>query len=312
MITDPPDPRNPTALAVIIGRAGSKGLPGKNARPLAGRPLICHTIGHALAAATIDRIIVSTDGAAIAAAAASMNVEVIDRPAALADDHATVDAAVRHAVAAAGDEHGIIVILYANVPLRPDGLIDRAVRTLIETGADSVQSYCPVGKYHPHWMVRLGDDGRIRPNVSPVPHRRQDLPAMFLPDGGVIAVTRESLFDRATDEHGWTRMKSEEGEEEFRGATDGHGWTQMKREDGEVGKEGDEEKTRHSLFHPSSSVSIRGSTLLVSDPHAFLGSDRRGIETRPGEVIDIDDEHDLALAESILRRRAEIAAVATV
>jgi len=277
----PPDPRIATALAVIIGRAGSKGLPGKNARPLAGRPLICHTIAAALRAATIDRIIVSTDGQAITSAAASMSIEVIDRPAALADDHATVDAAVRHAVTAAGDEHAIIVILYANVPVRPDGLIDRAVRTLIETGADSVQSYCPVGKHHPHWMVRLDERARVVPNVSPMPHRRQDLPAMFLPDGGVIAVTRESLFFETTDEHGWTQMKRDQ-----------------------------EQETQDSSSHQCSSVSIRGFIRSGSDPHAFLGRDRRGIETRPGEVVDIDDEHDLSLAESILRRRAEIATVA--
>jgi CMP-N-acetylneuraminic acid synthetase len=63
-------------LAVVIGRAGSKGLPGKNARALAGRPLVCHTIGAALAAATVDRVVVSTDCADIATATASMSVPV--------------------------------------------------------------------------------------------------------------------------------------------------------------------------------------------------------------------------------------------
>jgi CMP-N,N'-diacetyllegionaminic acid synthase len=181
------------ALAVIIGRAGSKGVPGKNARPLLGRPLVCHTIDHALAASEVDRVIVSTDGDAIADAARSMDVEVFSRPAELASDTATVDSAARHAVAASGSRASIIVILYANVPVRPDGLIDRAVRLLRESGADSVQSYERPGKYHPYWMVRLGERGEVtqwQPNTI---YRRQDLPPAFMPDGGVIAVTRASL-----------------------------------------------------------------------------------------------------------------------
>jgi N-acylneuraminate cytidylyltransferase len=183
-------------LAVIIGRAGSKGLPGKNWRPLAGRPLVAHTIDDALAAGSVDHVILSTDGDEIAAAGEAMGIDVIRRPAELADDHATVDAAVRHAVTAAGDGHDIIVILYANVPIRPDDLIDRAVRELRSSGADSVQSYSPVGKHHPHWMVRLDADGRVEPFIAGAgaANRRQDLPRLFIPDGGVIAVTRASLF----------------------------------------------------------------------------------------------------------------------
>src|SRR5436190_22436125 len=90
--------KKPGVLAVIIGRAGSKGLPGKNSRLLAGRPMIAHTIDDALSARTVDRVIVSTDGEAIAVAAAAMGVEVVPRPAILASDTATVDSAVRHAV----------------------------------------------------------------------------------------------------------------------------------------------------------------------------------------------------------------------
>ena len=187
-------PNNTDALAVIIGRAGSKGLPGKNALPVAGRPMICHTIKHARAARRVGRIIVSTDGAEIAQAAREMDVPVIDRPPVLAGDLATVDAAVRHAVETDGGTESIIVILYANVPVRPLDLIDRAVETLVETGADSVQSYCDVGKHHPYWMVNLDEDGRVKAHHPNTAYRRQDLPELYLPDGGVIAVTRRNLF----------------------------------------------------------------------------------------------------------------------
>lgn len=185
---------NERVLAVVIGRAGSKGVPGKNALAVAGRPMVQHAIGHAHSARLVDRVVVSTDGSAIAEAARAMDVQVIERPAALASDVAPVDATVRHAVEASGSPASIVVILYANVPIRPDGLIDRAIERLLESGADSVQSYERPGKYHPYWMVTLDESGLVRPWQENRVHRRQDLPPCFMPDGGVIAVTRTSLF----------------------------------------------------------------------------------------------------------------------
>lgn len=226
-------------LVVVIGRAGSKGLPGKNNRIVAGRPMICHSIQHALDAQNVDRVVVSTDGEAIADAARSMDVSVIMRPAQLADDHATVDAAVRHAVEEL--PYPYIVILYANIPVRPPDLIDRAVGMLRSTSADSVQSYCDVGKHHPYWMVTLDEQQAVRAHHPNTVYRRQDLPRLLLPDGGVIAVTRESLFCEAA---------------------------------------------------------VKG-----EHPHAFLGSDRRGIENPPGAVVDVDTAIDLAVAEAMLAVR---------
>ncbi|MHC4416375.1 MAG: acylneuraminate cytidylyltransferase family protein [Planctomycetota bacterium] len=225
------------ALAVVIGRAGSKGLPGKNTRVVADHPMICHTIRAALDAETVHRVVVSTDGDQIAAAAASMSVRVVRRPAQLASDTAPVAAAVRHAVDAIEADEPFIVILYANVPVRPPGLIDRAVRMLHDTGADSVQSYCDVGKHHPDWMVSLDADHRVRPLRESTVDRRQDLPRLLLPDGGVIAVTRAGL-----------------------------------------------------------------DAVAPGRPHAFLGDDRRGIETERGSVVDVDTAIDLALAEAMLAR----------
>lgn len=187
-------------LCIILARAGSKGLPGKNVAPLLGRPMIAYTIEHALAARSLDRVVVSTDGAEIAEVARLMGVEVIDRPAALAGDLATVDAAARHALQAAeavgGQRYDAVVILYGNVPLRPADLIDRAVAKLESSGADSVQSLCPVGKMHPYWMKKLGgpDGDRIEDYQPNTVYRRQDLPAVYQLDGGIIAVRRQALL----------------------------------------------------------------------------------------------------------------------
>ncbi len=185
-------------LAVIIGRAGSKGLPRKNALMVADAPMIAHTIRFARASRGIDRVIVSTDGEEIAQVARDEGVEVFLRPESVSHDTATVDAAVRHAVTASGSRAQIVVILYANVPVRPANLAERALAQLRTTGADSVQSYYRVGKTHPYWMTRLDEHGVVTQFIENRIYRRQELPPLFMPDGGVIAVRRESLF--AVDE----------------------------------------------------------------------------------------------------------------
>lgn len=187
-------------LCVIIARAGSKGLPHKNVLHLAGKPLVAWTIQHAREAQRVQQIVLSTDGPEIAQIGRDLGVEVIIRPDELANDTATVDSAVRHAVqaveASATQPFDAVVVLYGNVPLRPPGLIDQAISKLETTRADSVQSVCPVGKFHPYWMKRLGgQDGDELQHYQPNEvYRRQDLPPVYQLDGGVIAVTRKSLF----------------------------------------------------------------------------------------------------------------------
>lgn len=197
----------PRVLAVILARAGSKGVPGKNVAPIAGRPCVAWTIDAARGAERITDVVVSTDDPRAAGVADAMGVAVVARPAELATDTARVDDAARHAVlwreGEGGERFDGVVILYANVPVRPEGLIDRAVARLLDSGADSVQSYTPVGKHHPWWEVRLddpdaGDGGRVRPWEGAVlnhgVYRRQDLPPAWVPDGGVLVVTRRALF----------------------------------------------------------------------------------------------------------------------
>jgi CMP-N,N'-diacetyllegionaminic acid synthase len=192
----------PTAIAIIIGRGGSKGLPGKNMRPVAGKPCAWWTIRAAQQAPSVADIVVSSDDSALLALAERERCHAVQRPAPLASDTATVDSAARHALAAiaplAADPRTPIVLLYANVPVRPDGLIDRAVELLISSHADSVQSYAPVGKHHPWWTARVSDDGQVRPWEGDMLNhgvfRRQDLPPAFIPDGGVIVTTRAAMM----------------------------------------------------------------------------------------------------------------------
>ena len=186
-----------TVLGIILARAGSKGLPDKCMRDLLGRPVIDYTLSHALEASELTDVVVSTDSEPVKTLARQRGLTVIDRPADLADDQATVDAAARHAVehweGQTGRRVDVVVLLYGNIPVRAPGLIDRAVRKLVETRADSVRSVALVSKQHPDWLHRLNGDRmeQFRPNGI---HRRQDLAPLYYHDGAAVVVTRNALF----------------------------------------------------------------------------------------------------------------------
>lgn len=194
------------ATVIIVGRAGSKGLPGKNMLPVAGKPCAQWTIEHALASVHAGRVVVSTDDHELRSLARSHRVDVVDRPPELAHDTATVDAAARHSISVLSREHSDlrdplhpVVVLYANVPVRPPDLTDRAFTRLIESNMDSVQSYMPAGKHHPWWTARLeAGTGCVAPWEGTVLNhgvfRRQDLPPAYVPDGGVMVMTRAALM----------------------------------------------------------------------------------------------------------------------
>ncbi len=189
-------------LAVILARAGSKGLPNKNGLMIAGRPIISYTIAEAKAAAGVEAVCVTTDLPAAAEAARVRGAFVVDRPAELATDTATVDSAARHAVLA----HELVnkpvthvAILYANVPLRPRGVIDQAIDHALSTGADSVRSLRRVEKQHPDWLHRLEGDHMVQYRTNAI-YRRQDLEPLLYHDGAVVVVTRASLFTVDTED----------------------------------------------------------------------------------------------------------------
>lgn len=185
------------ALGVILARAGSKGLPDKCMRDLLGRPVIQYTFDHVASSKRLSACVFTTDSQPAKAVAAQADLEVIDRPADLATDSATVDAAARHAVTRWEQKHDrsvdVVVLLYGNLPIRRRGLIDSAIDKLLETGADSVRSVAPVGKMHPDWYFRLNGDLMVQLRTNSI-YRRQDLEPLYCHDAAVAAVTREALF----------------------------------------------------------------------------------------------------------------------
>jgi N-acylneuraminate cytidylyltransferase len=160
-------PRAGRALGIIPARGGSKKVPRKNIKPLAGLPLIAHSILAGRAARELDRLIVSTDDQEIASVARQYGAEVpFLRPAELAADDTPDLPVFQHALRWLAEQEGyrpdFVIHLRPTQPLRPAGLIDQVVRLLRETGSDCVKSLVPV-EQHPHKMWRLDAEGRPRP-----------------------------------------------------------------------------------------------------------------------------------------------------
>jgi len=180
-------------LGLIPARGGSKSVPRKNVRELAGKPLIAWTVEAALASA-LDRVVVSTDDEEIAEVARAAGAEVpFLRPVELARDDTTDLPVYRHALAALGSEPVAVAWLRPTAPLRAVADIDAAVELLLETGADAVRSVCRA-EHSPYWMGRL-DDGRFVPLLDAIPDRRQLLPDVYRLNGAVDVARCSSVRD---------------------------------------------------------------------------------------------------------------------
>jgi CMP-N,N'-diacetyllegionaminic acid synthase len=179
----------PEVLALIPARGGSKGVPHKNRRLVAGQPLIRYSIDSALAAHRLTQIAVTTDDSEIAAIAREAGVMVIDRPAAIAADQSPVIDAVRHALAVLG-QRGLpkvdcMVLLQPTSPLRTGEDIDQAIDLYFVQDRNPVCSVYRCEDNHPARMYSI-DGGRLKPLMPELDSvRRQDLPAVYHRNGAL-------------------------------------------------------------------------------------------------------------------------------
>lgn len=189
----------PSILAVIPARGGSKRVPRKNLRLLAGQPLIVHAFAAARRCARLSRLVVSTDDAEIAALAKANGIEVpFMRPAALATDEATAVDVAMHALENVRSEDGsrydILVWLQPTCPLRQPEDIDGTIDKLIFSGADSVFTVCPADSCNPaYWYVVDGD----RPRPLMTPEAKESLgktPGDLLLRNGAVYAVRTPVF----------------------------------------------------------------------------------------------------------------------
>jgi N-acylneuraminate cytidylyltransferase len=195
----------PRVLGLIPARGGSKSIPRKNLRPVAGRPLIAHSIEAARASRTIDRIVVSTDDDEIAQTALGLDAEVpFARPPDLAKDDTPDLPVFRHALDWFDEHEGwkpeIVVQLRPTSPLRRPEDIDRAVEILDgRPDADSVRSVAePLENPYKMWTVTEG--GWMAPIlasalVEPFNMPRQQLPAVYWQTGAVDVTRRRTIVD---------------------------------------------------------------------------------------------------------------------
>jgi N-acylneuraminate cytidylyltransferase len=190
---------DPTTIAFVFARGGSKGLPGKNIRPLGGKPLIAHSIDIARQCARISRVIVSTDDPAIADAARAAGAEVpFTRPAELATDTASEWLARRHAIDKVEASHGrfdVFVSLPATSPLRAVDDVERSLDALDES-TDMVITVKPAERSPFFNMVQMDSRGYCALAVEPTAHfaRRQDAPALY--DITTVAYVARPAFVR--------------------------------------------------------------------------------------------------------------------
>ncbi len=193
-------------LGVVTARAGSKGIPGKNTRLLAGKPLIAYTIDAARQSGAFDRLIVSTDDEAAAAIARERGCEVpFMRPAALAADDTPHLPVMQHAVAWLREHDGYVpdwvMILLPTSPLRQPVHITDAIALALRSGADSVVGVEELPPhFHPMRAMTIGRDGwaRLFLGDAPVkrrPGRRQDMPPVWIFNGAIYLFRTNVLFD---------------------------------------------------------------------------------------------------------------------
>lgn len=181
-------------VAFIPLRGGSKGIPGKNIRPLAGKPLCQWTIEAAVACEAIDRIFVSTDSPVIRATVVGMGfskVEVVDRSPATATDTATTESAmIEFSKSRAFDE---IVLIQATSPLLTAKDLEDGIAEYRRVGADSLLSVVPQKRFL--WAVEPGKPASPQ-NYDPLHRpRRQDFQAYHVENGAFYITRRLGLLE---------------------------------------------------------------------------------------------------------------------
>jgi CMP-N,N'-diacetyllegionaminic acid synthase len=186
-------------LGLVPARGGSKGVPGKNVRPLAGHTLLEYTARAARESGVLDRVILSTDSPEIADAGRRAGLEVpFMRPAALAGDDTPMLPVIQHALAEtarSGWSPDVIVLLQPTSPLRRPEHIRDAVNVLRDTSADSVVTVVEVPRHlSPDYVMRM-DEGRLKPFLPEGARitRRQDARPAYSRDGTVYAFRRTTV-----------------------------------------------------------------------------------------------------------------------
>lgn len=189
-------------FGIIPARGGSKGIPGKNLRELAGKPLLAYTAKAAQQSGVIDRLVLSTDSDAIAELGQQLGIEVpFMRPDDLAQDDTPMLPVLQHAVGALEEEGWqpeIIVLLQPTSPLRRASYISTAVKMLRQGDCDSVVSVVEIPHLFAPQKALRAYEGFLKFWLSDGEQitRRQQLEPAYARDGTVYVFWRDQLMER--------------------------------------------------------------------------------------------------------------------
>lgn len=193
---------NKKVLGIIPARGGSKGVPRKNIKLLAGRPLIDYTIQVAKDSKYLDFLIVSTDDEEIAEISRKSGAEVpFMRPPQFANDTAKAIGVVRHALEEmekiTGERFDIVVYLEPPAPLKIVEDIDNSITMFAQNKTDSVVSVNEASQFHPILMKQIVN-GYLEPIWKPEPEgmpRQMYSPKAFMRNGAVYVLSRENILN---------------------------------------------------------------------------------------------------------------------
>jgi CMP-N,N'-diacetyllegionaminic acid synthase len=195
-------------LALIPARGGSKGLPGKNLKPLLGKPLVTWSIEAAILSPSIDSVLLSTDDQKIAEVGESAGARVpFIRPPSLSDDTASSIDVVLHALGfleAAGEKYDIVILLEPTSPQRDFGDIEQALKLLITTNARAAVGVTKAECSHPDFIYRMQDDLRLEPYIKRTESqhiRRQDIEPLYFLEGSIYISFVDSLREHHSFYH---------------------------------------------------------------------------------------------------------------
>jgi N-acylneuraminate cytidylyltransferase len=188
-----------SVLALVTARGGSAGLPRKNLREVGGKTLLVRAVEAGQGAATVDRVVLSSDDPEIIQAAILAGCDVpFLRPAGLASDQARSIDVVRHALKTLPEGYDLVALLQPTSPLRTAGDVEAAIELCVRHGAPACVSVCAADK-PPFWMHELDERLSLQPILPEYQRasRRQDLPQAFAVNGAVYVACTDLI--RAQD-----------------------------------------------------------------------------------------------------------------
>jgi len=190
-------------LGLIPARGGSKGVPKKNIKLLAGKPLLQYTSEIGLKSKYLSKVVLSTDMDEIMEVGKQLNLEVpFKRPSSLAADVSPTLPVIIHALdyySSIGEEFDAVCLLQVTNPFRTVKFLDEAIETFIAQQTDSLVSVQVVPhEYNPHWTFEVNSLGNlyIATGEKEIISRRQELPKAYNRDGSVYITKTEVLREQ--------------------------------------------------------------------------------------------------------------------